>query len=321
MKDFIIRQQSGVALISMLLVFALATVIATEIITRSHRDVRRSENLSNDKQAYHYALSGEQFARQILYRDFLDDVDKGIRADHLDDSWALDLQTFDIDNGEMTIEIHDIQGRLNVNNLVDANGVSNGVAVDHLRRLQNQLYTDGDYTDVLADWLDADDSPRPQGAEFGSYPSGSLPANRPFTDITELRLLPGMTPGDFEKLAPYLVALPKQVGGNRFDVTKYNINTVDATLLEAISGLSSLETKKIEDRQSRGGYDDLSDWLASPEGAGLYRISDQLSVNSVFFEVVVTARYLGRVCILKSQIYRDPGSGNFVVIKRQIGAG
>lgn len=320
MKALSNRQQSGVALISMLLVFALATVIAAEIITRSHRDVRRSENLSNDKQAYLYALSGEQFARQILYRDYQEDVSKGIRADHLDDEWALDLQTFDIEDGEMTIEIRDIQGQLNVNNLVDANGSSNSVAVDHLRRLQNQLYTDRDYTDLLVDWMDGDDSPRPQGAEYGSYPDGSQPANRLLTDITELRLLSGMQAGDFEKLAPYLAALPKQAGGNRIDTTKYNINTVNATLLEAISGLSGLETRKIEDRQSRGGFDDLSEWLASPEGAGLHTISDQLSVSTAFFEVVVTARYQGRVCILKSQLYRDPGSGSFVMIKRQIGA-
>lgn len=314
------RAQTGIALITILLVFAIATVIAAEIVTRGHRDLRRSENLFDAKQAYHFALSGEQYARQILYRDYTERRSSGEPLDTLEDTWAMNFPPFDIEDGDMDIKIQDIQARFNINNLVDDNGVRNIGAMNAFRKLQTQLMVTEDYSTLLVDWMDRDDTPQTGGAELESYRQGYLPANRSLTDRTELRLILGLTIEDYRKLEPLVVAIPKRIAGKTFELTKYNINTVDATLLEAISGLSSLEAKKIEDRQYQGGYDNLNDWLAR-EAAGLSAISNQLSVYTEFFEVVVTAKFRERVCTITTQFYRDPGSGQLTVIKRQIGAG
>lgn len=314
-----VRRQHGIALISILLVFALATVIAAEMMTRSHRDLRRSQHLFDDKQAWHYALSGEQYARQILYRDFVNGVDKGVVADRLDDIWAANFPPFDIDDGEMEISINDLQGRFNINNLIAGSGAINPDAVATLQRLGARLLVSRDYTASIADWIDRDDSARSGGAELESYTEGQLPANRPLVDTSELRLIHGMQADDYVRMEPFMVAIPKQLGPKSFDITTYNINTVDATLLEAVSGLSSVETKRIEDLQKRGGYDKLSEWLAVA-GPGLNAISHQLSVQSAFFEVVVVARFRDRVCRITTQLYRDPDTGEMTVITRQIGA-
>ena len=66
------RGQGGVALITVLLVFAIATVIAGSIVERNFMDVRRMERQLVYGQTWQYALAGEAFARQILYTDFAD---------------------------------------------------------------------------------------------------------------------------------------------------------------------------------------------------------------------------------------------------------
>ena len=73
-------RQRGIALITVLLVFALAAIIASDVASRIYRDIRKTSNLINSKQAYHYALAGEQFARQILFRDYRDEKELHVDA-------------------------------------------------------------------------------------------------------------------------------------------------------------------------------------------------------------------------------------------------
>ena len=194
-------KQQGVALISVLLVFAIATVIASEVISRNYRDIRRTANLISSKQAYHYALAGEAFARQILYRDF----DK-TSTDSLTETWAAELDTFDIDNGSMTIDIVDLQSRFNLNNLIDSEGRLELKAAAQFQRLLSALDIDSNYTARLVDWLDKDTQAMSDGGEDASYGLlDYLPANRPMIDKTELRLLKSWQWGDYEKIKNYVV--------------------------------------------------------------------------------------------------------------------
>ena len=220
--DTRLQQQRGVALISVLLVFALAAIIASEVISRNYRDIRRTANLINGKQAYHYALSGEAFARQILHRDF-----KETQSDTLGDKWAEDLETFDIDDGAMTINIYDLHSRFNINSLIDANGRVDKLAAAQFQRLLDVLAIKGHYTQRLIDWLDSNSVATPDGAEDSAYQfSHYLPANRAMTDKSELRLLLGMSFEDYEKLKSYIVALPKFVDGRQQPTSKFNPNTM-----------------------------------------------------------------------------------------------
>lgn len=311
--------QTGVALITILLVFALIAVIAQSVLTRGYRDIRRTGNMVGDEQAYRFALAGEQYARQILYRDFVEGESRGELADGLEDGWADNFEPFNIDGGAMTIEIIDAQSLFNINNLVDDNGSLNPQAAGGFRRLLNQLSIAEDYTHRIVDWIDPDNTPISDGGEDASYQSGYLPANRPLTDKTELRLIRGMNSDDYLALAPHIVALPGSVDGSVISGTKYNINTVSATLLQALSGMSAFEVQDIADLQERGGFVTLEDWLVTSAGGGLRGVSGQLGVASAFFEVTVKAQYQERISTLTSLIYRDPENGQLTILKRRIG--
>lgn len=66
-----------------------------------------------------------------------------------------------------------------------------------LRNLFDQMEADPNPTDAIIDWIDADDEPRPEGAESDYYESLETPyacKNGPLDSIEELLLVVGVTP-------------------------------------------------------------------------------------------------------------------------------
>ncbi len=109
--------QRGVALVTALLVVALATVAAVAMASRQQLDVRRTANLLQGDQAYVYAQAVEDWARVVLKRDAEDN-----QIDKLDDDWAQRLSPIVVPGGQVDGFIIDLQGRFNLNNLVKPDG-------------------------------------------------------------------------------------------------------------------------------------------------------------------------------------------------------
>lgn len=311
--------QRGVALITVLLVFALAAIIASDVASRNYRDIRKTANLINSKQAYHYALAGEQFARQILFRDYRDE--KEFHADTFTDAWANIGEIFDIEEGVMTIEIIDAQGKFNINNVVDDRGWANLSSLQAFRQLLSVLKIDDSVASKLVDWQDLNRIALKNGAEDEVYqPLGYLAANQPMADRTELRLLHELSVADYNKLKDYVVALPLMVGDKKIGPTKFNLNTLDAKIIEALSGsANSGGLAQIVAQQEKGGYDSLSNWSDNGYFKPLAASRSQLSVDSEFFEINIKVKYDQRVSVLRTQLYRDSSDGKITLLKRQQG--
>lgn len=58
-------KQTGVALITAMLVVALASVAAVAMTSRQQLDIRRTGNILHADQAYLYALGGELWAKDL----------------------------------------------------------------------------------------------------------------------------------------------------------------------------------------------------------------------------------------------------------------
>ena len=76
-------RNSGVALVTALLVVSLASLAAVSMATRQTFDVCRTANLINSDQAWLYAWGAEGWAKAILARDKKDN-----KIDSLDEPWA-----------------------------------------------------------------------------------------------------------------------------------------------------------------------------------------------------------------------------------------
>ena len=302
--------QQGVALISVLLVFAIVTVIAAEIINLHFLDIRKTSNIIHSKQAYYHALAGEEFVRQVLYRDYEEKLRN--QSDSYLDGWALLDDRFEIEEGEITIHVEDLQGLFNVNNLL----VGGRIRHDETELFKQLLAEQGVNTDVasqLQDWLDMDDSSRPGGAESSDYQSQEiayLAANRRLADRSELRLLKSMDEESYRLLLSTVTALPEK--------TRFNLNTLNKTVLAAlIPHLSETQLKEFGKKQQSGGYTTVSEWLSDPVGQHLNSLRSQLTIQSSYFQSQISVNYADRISQLQTIYYRNPDNGEITVLSRQ----
>jgi general secretion pathway protein K len=301
------KKQRGVALITVMLVFVIVAVISTQMLRRGQLNIRSVGNLMETRQAYYYALGGEAYARQLLAKDI---TSANNNIDTLDEAWALakDQRPFEIDNGSMLVEINDLQGRFNLNSVVfDAQGMQvNQLALDQFILLLKNLQLNPNYAYLWLDWIDRDQNRSANGAEDADY-SGYQTAASPEADISALRLLRSMQPEDYAKLAPHVSVLPFDPVTNA-TATAINVNTADEIVLRSISPtLSAAQAAQIVARQKSGGYRDIGD---VPAAGG----TNAVSVNSSYFEVIVTVNYANRWQRIRTVLERKSNTSGQVDI-------
>ena len=219
-------RQRGVALITAIVVVAIATVLAVRIGTRAALDLRRTAGLVALDQGWHVALGAEAWAIEVLKDDYEDS--QGI--DHLGEAWAQPLPPLPVDGGEVRGALEDMQGRFNLNNLVNRDREVNQAEVDRFRRLLVMVGAQPRWASLMADWIDENSMTEPEGAEDGTYMAQNPPyrtANGLVATTTEMMALPGMTRDEFERIRPYVAALPAG--------TAINLCTAKAPLLAALS--------------------------------------------------------------------------------------
>ncbi|MCP4699237.1 MAG: type II secretion system minor pseudopilin GspK, partial [Gammaproteobacteria bacterium] len=150
MKARYSRRQKGIALITALLIVALATISAAAMVSRQQIDIRRTSNVLNLDQAYLYALGAEEWARRILIRDR-----NNSKIDHLSEDWAIRLPPTMVEGGGVSGHLQDLQGRFNLNNLVE-NGKAVPAEIKRFQRLLAALDLPVELAQAVTDWIDAD---------------------------------------------------------------------------------------------------------------------------------------------------------------------
>ena len=108
------QRQQGVALMIVLLVVTIATVLSVSIAKNQHRAISSATRYFDRAQAYYYASGGEEYARQLLARDFKERPEQ----DDLSEAWAATDLVFEFESGEVDIVIQDLQSVFNLNDFV-----------------------------------------------------------------------------------------------------------------------------------------------------------------------------------------------------------
>ena len=202
------KRERGIALIIALVVVALATMLATRIGSQAALDQRRSANMFVQEQALQVAMGAEAWAQEILFQQ----AQGGANIIATNQPWATPLPPLPIDGGTVQGALEDLQGRFNLNNLVNPDDTPNKLAVEHFRRMLVALQLEEKWADLAVDWIDRNTNVTlPDGAEDGEYTSqtpGYLAANQRLVSPSELLSLPGFGADRYAKLAPYITALP-----------------------------------------------------------------------------------------------------------------
>ena len=107
------KQQSGLALLTAIIVVALVTLATVRLAETQQVNIRRTSNLLNQDQARLTIQGAEGWAKGVLARDA-----KKNNTDSLADEWATQLPPIEVAGGTIQGEVQDLQGRFNLNNLI-----------------------------------------------------------------------------------------------------------------------------------------------------------------------------------------------------------
>ncbi len=222
-------RQRGVALITAVLVVALATMLAASVSFKGYLDQRRSANTFAMDQGFEVALGGEAWASDALRRD----KQQSSKTDDFTEEWATPIPPIPIEGGEFEGQLEDMQGRFNLNSLVMLEGGElkfDQIAINRFERLLELLELEPKWAKIIADWIDTDIAPQfPDGAEDPTYTGLTPPyrtANMPLTRASELLAIAGFGLDRYRKLEPFVTALP--LG------TPINLCTASPELLDAL---------------------------------------------------------------------------------------
>ncbi len=305
-------KKRGVALITAMLITALAGTVAASLSWDNALDVRRTMVMLYRDQAIQVAVGSEGWVRTILRDDQASST-----SDHLGEIWATEIPALPIDaeavQGEIYGKIEDLQGRFNINNLLDANGEIDQPSFEQYERLLAALALDIRLAGITADWLDADQTERiPDGAEDPLY-SGLTPAyrtaNQRITTITELAALDGMDRASFEILSPHVTALPER--------TPINVNTATLPVLQSLgTNITESDAEGLISLREDGGFVDYAGVFAPIVEPGL---QNWISETSSYFQLKAVVQIDTVRISLFTVLHRDPNSPDVTPILRSLG--
>lgn len=313
-KALVKKRETGIALIVVMLIVALVTIVAVQMMERLQLNVARTGNVKANNQAFWYALSAEQYAQQQLQTLSSQSKDNI----NLSQPWAQVFE-YPVEGGSIKAELIDMQTCFNLNAISatappsgsensDSSGGTSGnnntkqnqtsLAFERLLEnyMQDSLARDT-LRDSLIDWIDADEVMSDYGAEDSIYESLPLPylaANSRLSHISELRLINGIEPfiqqQVIQDLLKVVCVLPEST-------LKLNVNTINeesAVVLSALLGQTSTLGNNIISSRPLDGFKEKNDFLALPEITALKLTKEQqdwFDVTTQYFKLKTTAKY------------------------------
>lgn len=260
------RTSLGGALISALFITAICAIIATALAVRGRLIIHEGELVKSADQSYLNLQNVQDWARYQVNQYLLQWVALQGRTPAQLRPMEWRFQQVTMGNKKVSAQILDAQGRYNLNDLVytanEPQFVTLLMTVDPqvTQKLAVQI------AQAITDWMT-------KGALDSVYlkesPAYRAP-RRQMADATELRLVAGVTAAIYQKIKPYVIALPvkapsgsgtsQQTSGGQQPVvtnvrTPININSASWPVLMTLdSKLTAVQAQGLEACRKRFNY-------------------------------------------------------------------
>jgi general secretion pathway protein K len=317
------RKQQGLALITVLLVFAIVTLLATNIIDRQATDVQRSANMFTFQQSRALTYAAEEAIRVVLYEDWKDDKTK----DTLNDQWNGLGQNktgihgpYPIGDGKITGYIIDAQGRFNLNSL-SPDSANKAVQQQRFSNLLKLIGLDAQLASSVSRWMDKE-------SQVDNVYEALEPAYRAAyqgcSHTSELLLVEEFSAEAYQKLLPYITCLPIEV--------QLNVNTASAAVLASLGNELTLQDgESLVSSRGKDGFASLDDFwnqdilkrYTEPQNTGndnnqaeaKWQKGD-FAILTEYFELFARADLAERYATSEILIKRDKGDGRTSIVYR-----
>jgi general secretion pathway protein K len=304
--------QRGIALLVAILLVALGTMLAAAIAYENAMTARRGAATYAFDQSLLVQEGAEALAAYGLREVWRSDQ----QYTYANQGWAKPLGPIEVVPGVMLeAQLEDLQGRFNLNNLVNEDGTPDATQVQAFQQLLAMLGLEPKWAGYMVDWIDRDIVPSiPDGAEDSVYMGQNPPyrtPNRYITSASELMALPGFGRDRYLQLAPYVTALP---WGQHL-----NICTASGVVLDAFLGhgdFSSDPQGLASNRQAAPGcFPKLSDYQSAfnnTNPAAWANVQKEIQVNSHYFRLTSYITIGSSEFNLYSLLYQDGQNGGAV---------
>lgn len=192
------QSQQGAALISVLWLSVILTLIATTMTAQQRNQIDTVRQQQQQLVAQHALAAAEQW---LLYQILTQNISTRHAELPLPTRWHFNGQ-------QVSLQLQPEDYRMNLNFAQSA------ALMQLFNALQLPLLTQQALADRIMDWRDSDDLHRPQGAEATQYAEQNRPeppANRPFSHLSELPLVLGLSPTLAQQMQPF-VSLHSRAG-------------------------------------------------------------------------------------------------------------
>ena len=271
------KRQAGVAAITAILIVAVAASAAAVMLAQQSAMLDQSMLVATRAQADLYAQAGLDWARGVLAEDA-----RNGKTDTLKEPWAQPIVGLPVERAMVAGSIADEQGKLNLNNLVDATRRSDPDMKAFGRLLASQGLSP-DLAEAVLDWIDPDsDLAGNGGAEDPYYlalPHPYRAPNAPMTQVEELYRIRGFDKAAVAKVKPYVSALPVR--------TPLNVNTASDVVLAAVLDVPLAKAAELVEERDRKPFASAQEFGDRARKLGVASVPATLSAGSDFFSARV----------------------------------
>jgi hypothetical protein len=123
-RDDAALRQRGVALLIAMLAVTVGTIIAVNLMWQGTLDLRRAESALAPDQGMLYMQGAEAGGGHLASRR-----SRLAQSDNLGEIWATELPPLPVDGGTIQGKLEDLQGRFNLNSLIDNRGRPDPIAL------------------------------------------------------------------------------------------------------------------------------------------------------------------------------------------------
>lgn len=251
--------ERGAALLTVLMLVSVMAVLSASALERLRLSTRVAANAGVIDQARAYALAAEEIVASRISAQVEADPARTPLG------WAGRETALPLPGGIATAVVTDGGNCFNLNSVVSGQpgqlltarptGVAQFIALMRIVGISEQEARRTAAS--LSDWIDSDDRPQPGGAEDSAYAAREAPYRTSKTllaDPSELRAIAGVTPAIYEKVRPWICALPTT------ELSPINVNTLtpdQAPLLAMLAPefLSSDRARSLIAARPPGGWD------------------------------------------------------------------
>ncbi|QPQ53996.1 type II secretion system minor pseudopilin GspK [Allosphingosinicella flava] len=294
------QRERGAALLTVLLLVAVMGAIAVVALERMRLATRLAMNSVALDQARQFAI-GVEGLMTLAMNDLLAASPDAT----LPNGWQDTTRQIPLPGGGMAeARAADGGNCFNLNSLATApeqggDLIANPIAIAQFAGLMQVLDVPQGIAvriaDGAADWVDADTAAQPQGAEDNVYRQSAQPyraANAPFADKSELRAVAGVTAEAYDRVRPFVCALPTH------DLSPINVNTLkpeQAPLLAMLAPEQIPVDRALQALAARpaGGWASIGDFWTRTILNGVMlptQVQGQPGVKSQWFALDVTVR-------------------------------